>query len=347
MLILNSCSGNPVAYGTWFDDQSYKTAAFELMPAQCIRIVAITEAGNRGQWSSAGEINVYGAAANQYKKPNPTLGLWGPTIDFPIVPVSGAIEPDTGNLQTWSSYAKDTFGASLQQTLTSLYRPSTKIVTQRTITNTRHDFFCSGISVDATGRVIITGGDSSTKTSIYVGGSDNWSAGPDMNRGRGYQSQVTLGDNRIFLIGGSWSGGSSNNKNGEIYDPKTNRWTKVDACSVKPMLTADTQNGYYRQDNHGWLFNWKNGYVLQAGPSKKMNWYNMIGAGGTHGAGNRANDADAMCGCAVMYDATAGKVLTIGGSPNYQGKDSTTAAHILTLPGTGGKHHCQCHSVTP
>ena len=39
------------------------------------------------------------------------------------------------------------------------------------------------------------------------------------------------------------------------------------------MLTADAQ-GVYRQDNHGWLFGWKNGYVFQAGPSKAMNCMN-------------------------------------------------------------------------
>ena len=50
---------NLVAYGTWLDDASEKTADFETTPARYIRIVALTEAGNRGPWTSASEINVF------------------------------------------------------------------------------------------------------------------------------------------------------------------------------------------------------------------------------------------------------------------------------------------------
>lgn len=101
------------------------------------------------------------------------------------------------------------------------------------------------------------------------------------------------------------------------------------------MLTADSQ-GIYRADNHGWLFGWKNSYVFQAGPSKAMNWYNTAGGGSQKGAGNRANDGDSMCGNAVMYDASTGKILTVGGSPNYVDSPATSNAHIITLgaPGT-------------
>lgn len=319
---------NMVSYGTWADDATPKSSAFELHPARCVRIEAITEAGNRGPWSSASEFFVYGGAT--YTKPNPSLGLWGPTIDFPLVPVAAAVEPDTGNLQTWSSWASDTFGGAQQgQTLTSLWNPTTKIVTKRLVTDTKHDMFCPGTSFDATGRVVITGGDSSLKTSFYTGGSDKWTAGPNMNTGRGYQSQVTMGDGRIFVIGGSWSG-STGDRNGEIYSPTSNKWTPLANCPVRPMLTADTK-GTYRADNHGWLFNWKNGYVFQAGPSKQMNWYNTAGNGGQSAAGNRGNDGHAMCGNAVMYDASLGKVLSVGGSPDYANKSATTNANIITI----------------
>ena len=38
-----------------------------------------------------------------------------------------------------------------------------------------------------------------------------------------------------------------------------------------------------------------------------------------------------MCGNAVMYDAVAGKILTVGGSPDYQNSNATANAHIITL----------------
>jgi galactose oxidase len=101
-------------------------------------------------------------------------------------------------------------------------------------------------------------------------------------------------------------------------------------CPVAPMLTADEQ-GIYRQDNHGWLFNWKKSTIFQAGPAKNMNWYTMTGTGGHASAGVRGTDNDAMSGNAAMYDAVAGKILTTGGGPNYVGSTGTTNANVITL----------------
>ena len=49
-----------------------------------------------------------------------------------------------------------------------------------------------------------------------------------------------------------------------------------------------------------------------------MNWFSANGVGSTVPAGPRGSDADAMNGNAVMYDAVAGKILTVGGGPSYQ-----------------------------
>ena len=62
--------------------------------------------------------------------------------------------------------------------------------------------------------------------------------------------------------------------------------------------------------------------VRQAGPSSKMNWYNP-GGNATKPAGSRGTDANAMNGNAVMYDAVNGKILTLGGAPNYGVRDRT------------------------
>ncbi len=79
------------------------------------------------------------------------------------------------------------------------------------------------------------------------------------------------------------------------------------------------------------LFGWKNAYVFQAGPSVNMNWYLTTGAGTQTPAGSRTGDSDAMCGNAAMYDAVNGKILVVGGSPNYQDSTATSNAHIITL----------------
>lgn len=55
--------GSPVATGTWADDGSEKTASFTDVSARYVRLTAITEAGGRGAWSSAAEVNVVGTTA--------------------------------------------------------------------------------------------------------------------------------------------------------------------------------------------------------------------------------------------------------------------------------------------
>ena len=58
------------------------------------------------------------------------------------------------------------------------------------------------------------------------------------------------------------------------------------------------------------------GRVLQAGPSKQMNWITTTGAGTITPAGNRGTSGDAMNGNAVYYDVN--KIITMGGAPAYQ-----------------------------
>ncbi|KAL9616143.1 MAG: hypothetical protein Q9160_008949 [Pyrenula sp. 1 TL-2023] len=231
----------------------------------------------------------------------------------------------------WAAYSRTTFGAGTSGlTQTAIYRPSDGSVTAYTVSNTGHDMFCPGISIDFNGRIVVTGGDTAQKTSIY---SSSWTAGGDMKIPRGYQTTATLSDGRIFTIGGSWSGGNGG-KNGEVFNPATNTWSLLSGCPVAPMLTNDAQ-GIFRQDNHAWLFAWKNGYVFQAGPSKAMNWYGTSGSGSRSSAGTRAADGDSMDGNAVMYDAVAGKIATFGGSPDYQNSYATRNAHVITINAPG------------
>src|SRR5690606_37576054 len=124
--------------------------------------------------------------------------------------------------------------------------------------------------------------------------------------GRGYQSQTFLSGGGTFTIGGSWSG-RRGGKDGEFWDGES--WSALPGCPVAPMLTADV-GGVWRADNHAWLFAWSDNTVFQAGPSIAMNWYGVEGNGSVTPAGDRGDDADAMCGMAAMYDAVAGKILT-------------------------------------
>lgn len=319
--------GQPVAFGTYRNDNSTKTTLFASTNARYVRLSA-----TNGNLAIASNIKVY---STTFPAPAAGLGRWSPTIDFPLVPVAAAVEHDSGKVLVWSSFAETRFYKGKDgvgpggKTVTGTYDPSTKAVSEQTVTNTNHDMFCPGISVDASGRVVVTGGNNAPKTSIFDPSSNGWIPATNMVTGRGYQSQATLSDGRIFTIGGSWAGGIGN-KNGEIYNTGADQWTKLPDCPSKPLYTEDKE-GEYKRDNHPWLFGWKQGSVFQAGPSKQMNWYGTAGTGSQKPAGLRAADDHSMNGNAVMFDAVAGKILTLGGSFNYTGNASTSNAHIITI----------------
>ncbi|KAI9850650.1 MAG: hypothetical protein M1838_005294 [Thelocarpon superellum] len=324
--------GSPVAIGTYIDNNITKYTTFETVPARYVQLRALSEAGNRGPWSSIAEFNVF--AAPSYAPPPTNLGSWGATIDFPLVIVSAAVEQGTGNVLVWASSTPWEIGGGGSQTYTATYFPANQTVSQMIVTNTNHDMFCVGLSTDFNGSLIVTGGDNDYSTSIYDQSLDAWVPGPYMQIPRGYQASATTSDGRTFTIGGSWAGGYGG-KNGEVYDPTTGAWSLLPGCPVAPMLTDDAQ-GVYRADNHAWLFGWKNGSVFQAGPSLAMNWYGTEGEGSQSPAGPRAGDADAMCGNAVMFDAVAGQILTVGGATNYQQTTASSAAHVVTIGAPGG-----------
>ncbi|KAI8940751.1 hypothetical protein NX059_002016 [Plenodomus lindquistii] len=316
------------ALGTYNNDATTKKTTFVTRPARYVRITATSEAqGVANPYTAIAEINIFQDTA-AYSAPVAGKGLWERTVDFPLIPAAVSLLTN-GKVLMWSAYAKDNFGGPGGFTQTGIYDSVSGESSQLEVTNTNHDMFCPGISLDFNGRVIVTGGSNAAKTSIYDPASNAWTGGSDMKIQRGYQSTATCSDGRIFNIGGSWSGGSGG-KNGEIYNPTTNVWSLLSGALVSPMLTRD-RGGDFRSDNHAWLFGWKNQTVFQAGPSIAMNWYDTVGSGSTTGAGNRLNDVDSMTGVAAMYDAVAGKILTAGGSPSYENDNAHTNAHVITL----------------
>ncbi|KAK0117348.1 hypothetical protein ONS96_013179 [Cadophora gregata f. sp. sojae] len=322
-------------HGTYKDDATLKTSNFPLTSARYVRITALTEAGNRGPWTSAAEFGI-SIIFNASTPSPPSRGKWGPVFQLGIVAAGAFVVPGSGNVISFSRSGKKDGGAGTGNTWTSIYNFATGAVTQRNVAETKHDMFCPGMSHDFNGNSILSGGQDAAVVSLYTPGSDSWSIMPQMNLLRGYQAQTTLSDGRTFLIGGSWLANPNDRggKNAEIYDPATNKWTMLPGCPVGPMLTNDN-NGIYRSDNHGWLFAWSNATIFQAGPSKNMHWYDAKGTGSVTSVGTRASDDDAMCGNAVLYDAAAGKIFTVAGAPSYENAAASAAAHLITIGAPG------------
>ncbi|MFD9484500.1 discoidin domain-containing protein [Streptomyces sp. NPDC059991] len=312
-----------VASGHWKDDATVKTATFtRTVSARYVRLVALSEAGQRGLWSSAAEIRLSGPS-------DPSVsGSWGPVTGFPLVPVATAVLP--GNrLLAWSAYAVDRYGGSNGYTQTAVMDLATGRVTQRRVDNTGHDMFCPGIALLADGRVLVTGGSNASRASIYDPRTDTWSSTADMNIARGYQAMTLLSNGDAFVLGGSWSGGNGP-KDGEVWSATAHTWRKLPGVPVEGAMTADPK-GAYRADNHMWLHATSQGRVLQFGPSKQMNWISTDGDGSITPAGARADSQDAMNGNAVSYDI--GKLLTLGGAPAYQDTPATRRAYTVDLNG--------------
>ncbi|KAJ6191442.1 CAZyme family AA5 [Penicillium mononematosum] len=317
---------SPVAYGMWPNTNRQRMSAFEPSSTRYLKITI--DADQENPWVGISELNIYGTLYTIRR--NPALGVWGPTLDFPIVPVSAAQE-GSGTLALWSSWADDQFHSTPGgKTVMTRWDPLTEKVTNRTVSETHHDMFCPGISYDGTGMMVVTGGNDASETSLFDSVTDKWIRASEMKLRRGYQASTTLSDGRVFVIGGSWAGGSNYDKDGEVYDPATRNWTMLPGAKVQPMLTRDRE-GAWRADNHGWLFGWKNLSIFQAGPSKNMNWYSAHVNGSVEPAGRRLEDQDSMSGNAIMFDAVKGKILTLGGSPNYDKSWATNAAHIITI----------------
>jgi galactose oxidase len=261
-------------------------------------------------------------------------GSWSPLIEFPIIPVAAYIVPEypeSHRMMVFSAYSPNSFGGDHGYTQFAEYDHRTGAMSARQVTETKHDMFCPGISSLADGRLIITGGSNAEKTSIYDPQLNTFTSSVNMQIARGYHTSTILSNGKVFTIGGSWSG-ALGNKTGEIYDPATNLWILLPGTAVQPMLTYDHE-GIFREDNHAWLYPWRNGSVFQAGPSKAMNWYYTDGGGGVTPAGIRDPVNDAMCGVNVMYDV--GKIFSAGGAQYYDRAPGLSIAHLISIDQVG------------
>ena len=250
---------------------------------------------------------------------------WSRPFDVGLVAAAAANLPD-GRVLLWAADSRVAFSTDLGRTYSAFFDPANNSVSQRLVTETGHDMFCPGTNLLADGTVMVTGGLSSTKTSLFANGV--WTIGAEMNKGRGYHGAATLSNGDAFTIGGSWSGGNGD-KVGEVWSTNSG-WRKLPNFNADPIIAPDPE-GVYRGDNHAWLFAVGGGRVFHAGPSVNMNWIDTNGGGSFAPAGARGDDSYSMNGNAVMYDT--GKILKLGGAPAYVNAAATSSAHIIDING--------------
>ncbi|MEO1624168.1 MAG: PA14 domain-containing protein [Bacteroidota bacterium] len=261
---------------------------------------------------------------------NSSQGAWSSVIDMPLIAAAMANLPD-GKVLMWSAKDKLSFGGNLGRTWTAVYDPQTNAVSQFLIDQTNHDMFCPGISTLPDGRLIVTGGSSSNKSSIYDPFTESWNTGGNMKIPRGYHSNVTLASGATFVIGGSWSGGTGG-KNAEVWTEKSG-WFKLPGVPVE-VITEGTNSSQptQRDDFFPWLWVAPNGKLFHAGPSQTMHWIDTEGVASWSSAGQRADDPYSATGNTVMYDV--GKILKLGGAPTAgRGGNANNRTYIIDING--------------
>jgi galactose oxidase len=256
---------------------------------------------------------------------------WSDPIALPVNPIAAANLPD-GRLLTWSAYDRFDFqgdiGDSASRTFTSVFDAVSGSSSEVLVTHTGYDMFCPGTANLPDGRILVNGGSSSRKTSLYDPATGTWSLSDEMNIPRGYQGTTLLSNGSVFTLGGSWSGGQGG-KHGERWT--NGNWSLLSGVRAEPVTGPDP-GGVFRGDNHLWLFATSDGRVFHAGPTSAMHWITTSGNGTLTDAGNRGNDAYSINGNAVLYDV--GKVLKAGGAPAYEDTDATRSAYDIQFGAT-------------
>ncbi len=256
-------------------------------------------------------------------------GKWSEVIPMPIVSVASANLPN-GKILTWSAYDRFRFGGNNGKTYTVIFDPATNQAQEFLIDDTGHDMFCPGTANLADGRIMVTGGSSSPKTSIYDpfdGPNGKWTSSSNMNIPRGYHAMTTLADGNVYTVGGSWSGGRGN-KHTEIWDRNTGTWT------VKSGIPVDVIGGT-ATDYHAWLWQAPNGKLFHAGPTREMHWIDYKSQNGSYTrAATRAADDHGFSGTTVMYDT--GKLLKAGGATGFS--NGAVANGITTIIDINGNN---------
>uniref|UniRef100_UPI0017B24B5A DUF4082 domain-containing protein n=1 Tax=Methylibium sp. TaxID=2067992 RepID=UPI0017B24B5A len=241
-----------------------------------------------------------------------------------LVPAAAANLPN-GKVVLWSAETRISFSSG-SQTYTTVFDPTTNTAAERLVTSTGHNMFCPGTSNLPDGRLLVNGGISSAKTSVYDAITNSWSSVGNMNITRGYNANCVLEDGSVFTLGGSWSGGVGN-KHGEVWTEAAG-WRRLTGVPIDTMLSVDTTRNF-GGDSHFWLVTAGNGKVFHAGPGMQMHWIGTQGVGSVAPAGPRGDDEFSVNGNVVMYDV--GKLLKTGGMRGYEGVPANANAYVIDI----------------
>ncbi len=254
------------------------------------------------------------------------VGQWSRPVDLPIVGVHVHVLP-TGKLLMWQHestsvpYLWDAVANS------GTFEP---VPIHSNQNGTRRDsIYCSGHSFLPDGRLFATGGHleplddtvhGSKLTNIFDPALGKWFSGPDMNDGRWYPSNVTLGDGSTLVLSGSIDDNFAD-QGVEGYPYRVNQLPQVYGLNgqFRSLTSALMKLPLYPM-----AYLAPNGKAFVAGPAKLTQYLDTAGTGAWTVVGN-SNYGNRPYGASVMYEP--GKILLVGGDQDAP----TKTAEVIDL----------------
>lgn len=244
-------------------------------------------------------------------------GQWSGVQTWPSssagwVPTHVMVLP-TGKVMYWSSY-----GDGLNP---HFWDPATNAVTTTALPG--YNIFCAGHSFMADGKLFVTGGHIDdyvgyAHASIYDPFANTWTRVPDMNAGRWYPTNTTLGNGDVLVVSGDINGPASSqnfNTTPQVYQRGSNSWRTLTGAVRQLQL-------------YPFMFLAPNGKVFLAGWNPDTRYLDTSGSGSWTFVANTIHGWRNY-GSAVMYDV--GKILAVGGDGDTSTRTPTATAETIDL----------------
>lgn len=174
----------------------------------------------------------WNGAPNALLSNAPVTGQWEGPFDWPAVAVHTALLP-SGEVLVLDRPIEDGDIASwLWNPVTGSFLPAP---------NNLSNVFCAGHAALADGRLLLVGGHSDDffgipDATLFDSRTQTWSRAGEMEFPRWYPTATTLPDGRILAVSGAQYGQDDNASIPEVYDPRTDSWTKLpDADRFLPL----------------------------------------------------------------------------------------------------------------
>jgi hypothetical protein len=219
------------------------------------------------------------------------VGQWSSIMNWPVSATHTSLQPD-GKVMFFGEFADG-------EAPPRRWDPVANTLTNLPVAG--YNIFCSGHSLLADGKLLVTGGhlashEGLSDASFFDPFTNTWTRLPDMNDGRWYPTNTTLPNGDVMVISGEVDGVGDFNVIPQRYIAATRTW--------KNMTGAKKEIPYYPR-----MFVAPNGKLFCASPPRTTLWMDLAG-NGSWKDGPKSLFGKRTYGPAVLMD---GKVVMFGG----------------------------------